>query len=86
MTDPKDIATARRIIALGLADFVLVGEDSGLYGFDHYGWAIELEAGQTADHERIQYVCVVTEAGPELLPALDDWALVFGTASYAETE
>lgn len=67
MKDSKQIATARALVALGLPvpnpapKKAIVCNDDGTR-FD--------------PDVRILFVRVATEAGPELLPVLDDWALL----------
>jgi hypothetical protein len=67
-----NIPLALRLLECGLPRFTLIGEDSGLCGFDCNGWEVELEVGDTTDYERIRYQCVQTDDGPRLLPDTTD--------------
>jgi hypothetical protein len=71
-----NIPLALRLVKCGLAKFTLIGEDSGLCGFDCNGWEVELEVGDTTDYERIRYQCVQTNDGPRLLPDTSDSLLI----------
>jgi hypothetical protein len=71
-----NIQLALRLLGCGLPRFTLIGEDSGLCGFDCNGWEVELEVGDTTDYERIRYQCVQTNDGPRLLPDTSDFALL----------
>ena len=81
---PDQIPLARRIVACGLpmpnhshskdGDIVTVYWKSELEALHYRG----LFVGDTFtwNHSRLMYACVATETGPELLPVLDDFALL----------
>ena len=76
---PKQIATARALVALGLAKPNPWDLSDLLLATLNRGRRIEAEHVGLSGYDsetRIMWTVVATDTGPELLPALDDWALL----------